>query len=339
MEKLRVGLIGAGGFGHIHLNCYTNNKNCQLVAVAAKTYEHAKSASVKFDIPSIYIKDEWKEMLRKENLDVVSICTPNYLHYPMTIEAIENNINILCEKPICISKDELRSIEEKLAGKNLIYFTSFQKRYNPLIPIIKEIINAKILGNLILARYYFSHYGPYKSWEAISEEKWFFDSGKAGGGVLIDLGVHCIDLLRYLIGEYTKIDGMNFHTSCIKMKDEDNCNVLFTFENGAVGIISVSWCSEPCELIEIYGTEGYLHLDLHSKKPFNFSPKKLQKNEYIKKALSYKSTKSNYQQALIDHFINCVLKRKQEKPDFADGKKAVEFVLDTYSFKNRGYVL
>jgi len=204
MEKLRVGLIGAGGFGHIHLNGYNNNKNCQLVAVAAKTYEHAKSASDKFDIPNIYIEDEWKEMLRKEDLDIISICTPNYLHYPMTIEAIENNINILCEKPICISKDELRSIKEKLEGKNLIYFTSFQKRYNPLIPIIKDIINTKILGKLILARYYFSHYGPYKSWEAISKERWFYDSEKAGGGVLIDLGVHCIDLLRYLIENMQK---------------------------------------------------------------------------------------------------------------------------------------
>jgi len=333
MKKLRVGLIGAGGFGLIHLNGYTKNNNCQLVAVASRTNKHAKYAAEQFNIPNIYVEDNWKEMLRKENLDIVSICTPNYLHYPITIEAIENNINILCEKPICITLDELRSIQEKLLGKDLIYFTSFQKRYNPLIPIIKEIINTKILGKIILVRYYFSHYGPYKSWQALSEEKWFFDSEKAGGGVLIDLGVHCIDLLRYLIGEYAKIDGVNLNTSCINMKDEDNCNVLFTFQNGTLGIISVSWCNEPLELIEIYGTKGYIHLDLHSKKPLVFGPKNLEKNVYIKKALSHRTSERNFQHLLIDHFINCILKSKQESPDFSDGKKAVEFVLNAYSFK------
>ncbi|MFX0060394.1 MAG: Gfo/Idh/MocA family protein [Candidatus Hodarchaeota archaeon] len=334
MEKLRVGLIGAGGFGFIHLDGYSKNNNCQLVAVSSRTYEHAKLASEKYEIPSIYVGDEWKKMLRKENLDIVSICTPNYLHYPMTIEAIENNINILCEKPICISKDELKSVEKKLEGKNLIYFTSFQKRYIPFIPMIKEIINNEILGNIILVRYYFSHYGPYKSWEAMSEERWFFDSEKAGGGVLLDLGVHCIDILRYLVGEFTKIDGANFNTSCINMKNEDNCNVLFRFQNGSLGIISVSWCNEPLELIEIYGTKGYFHLNLHSKTPFIFSPKILKKNVYIKKILSRKVSDNNFQYLLIDHFINCVLEKKQGNPDFLDGKRSVEFVLDAYSFKN-----
>lgn len=333
INKLRVGLIGAGGFGTIHLEGYQNNSNCELVAVASRTLKHAKIAADKFKIPKIYIGDNWKSMLRYEDLDIVSICTPNYLHAPMTIEAIDNDINILCEKPIGISIEELNEIENQLNNKKVIFFTSFQKRYIAFLSIIKNIIDNEILGKIIHVSYHLSHYGPYKSWRALSKEKWFFDTEKAGGGVLLDLGVHCIDLLRYLIGEVSIINGIGINTSCIKMKDEDTCNVLFEFQNNVSGIITVSWCLEPLDVLKIYGTKGIFEVNLRRKKITYFKPLTLKKNSFFKKALSHREPKIIHQHALIDHFIDCVLNKKQDHPDFIDGKKAVEFVLNAYSLK------
>ncbi len=331
--KLRIGLIGAGGFGYLHLSGYKKNENCELVAVASRTEQHAKKAAEKFNIPKYYWGDDWTKMLEENSLDAVSICSPNYLHAPMTIEAIKNNINILCEKPICISEKELEEIETMLSKNKLIYFSSFQKRYIGLFSQIKEIIDNKALGEINLVRYFFSHYGPYTSWKPLSEQKWFFDSELAGGGVLLDFGVHCIDILRYMLGEYHEIEGYSYNTSCKNIKDEDNCNVLVRFENNTLGVISVSWCNEPMELFELYGTKGTLKINLHLTESLSFAPKRLKRNQFIKNALEYKPTSDIGQHLLIDHFINCILEGKQEHPDFNDGKRATEFVLKAYSLK------
>jgi len=331
---LKVGLIGAGGFGTEHLKGFSRNLNCELAAIASRTEEHAKALSEEFSVPKIYYgNDSWEQMIESEKLDIISICTPNYLHAPITLRAIERNCHILCEKPIAITQYELNQIESKLNSKKLIFFTSFQKRYNPIFQLIKSVIDDKVLGKITLVRYYFSHYGPYKSWNAISEEKWFFDSEKAGGGVLIDLGVHCIDILRYLLGEYDTITGFDSSTTCIEMRDEDNCNVLFRFESGTTGLISVSWCNEPSESIDIFGTDGFIKVDLSEGKLSSFGPKRIKRNEIIKELIDFRTLKEHAQTKLIDHFVSCVQTKNQESPNFSDGKKAVEFVLEAYSFK------
>jgi UDP-N-acetylglucosamine 3-dehydrogenase len=332
--KLKVGLIGAGGFGNLHLSGYKKNENCELVAIASRTEKSAEKAAQKFEIPKVYWGDDWLKMLKENDLDVVSICSPNYLHAPMAIEAMKNNCNILCEKPIAISRDQLKEMEANLRNKNLIFFSSFQKRYNPTIPQIKKIIESKVLGNINLVRHFFCHYGPYTSWRPLSEQKWFFDSEKAGGGVLLDLGVHSIDLLRFLIGDFFKVEGYSYNTTCKNIANEDNCNVLVRFKNNALGIITVSWCNEPTDVVEIFGTQGMLKIDLQASEPLSYKPKKLKRIEIIQEILEKKFESSLMpQHLLINHFIECILKGKQENPDFEDGKRASEFALEAYSMK------
>ena len=312
---------------------YAKIPDCEVVAIASRTEEHAKAASEKFHVPKVYAgNNSWEEMIDEQELDIISICTPNYLHAPIVLKAVEKNVHILCEKPIAISREELNHLESALAPKGLIFFTSFQKRYNHVFRLIKRVLDENILGKITSVRYFFSHYGPYKSWKALSEEKWFFDSKKAGGGVLLDLGVHCIDMLRYLFGEYDKVNGINFNTSCINMDDEDNCNVLFRFKKDILGIISVSWCNEFLETLDIFGTKGFIKIDISGRNPLLFGPKSLKRNKVIKDLLEFKPTNESAQNKLIDHFVKCIQTNKQESPSFDDGKKAVEFVLDAYSF-------
>ena len=199
------------------------------------------------------------------------------------------------------------------------------------MPIVKDIVEHNVLGKITLVRFMFAHLGPYISHQALSKERWFFDSEKAGGGVLLDLGVHCIDLFRYLIDDYEKVEGITKNNSCINMKDEDNGNIMFRFKNDALGIINVSWCTPPIEFIEIFGTKGYIKLDLLAQQPFNCFPSELNENELIKKAYNCKIHNLIPHHLLIAHFIKCVLENKQDNPDFNDGKKAVEFILDAYS--------
>lgn len=333
--RLKVGLIGAGGFGYLHLSGYKRNDNCEITAVASRTEKSANKAAEKFNIPQIYWGDSWKEMLEREQLDVVSICSPNYLHAQMVIEALKNNCNVLCEKPIAISIKEIYEMEQELGSKDLIFFSSFQKRYISFISKIKEMIENHIMGEINLVRHVFSHYGPYTSWRPLSEQKWFFEADKAGGGVLLDLGVHSIDILRYLIGEYNRVEGYSYNTTCKKIDNEDNCNVLFRFNNGVLGNMTISWCNESTDIIELFGTKGILKIDMQSREPLSFKPRKFGRNPAIKEFLERDfSMKGMPQHLLIDHFIDCILKGKQEHPDFYDGKRAVEFVLEAYSKSN-----
>jgi len=117
------------------------------------------------------------------------------------------------------------------------------------------------------------------------------------------------------------------------MKDEDNCNILFRFKNDTLGFISVSWCNEPSETLDIFGTKGFIKVDISGRNPPSFGPLRLKRNKEIKNLLNFKPTNESAQNKLIDHFIECILNNNQEKPDFNDGKKAVEFVLDAYSLK------
>ncbi|MHA1149241.1 MAG: Gfo/Idh/MocA family protein [Promethearchaeota archaeon] len=330
MKKLRVGLIGAGAIGKVHLAGFQLNKNCELLSIASRTKGHAEAFATRFGIPSIYIEEKWKDMLRIEDLDIVSICTPNYLHAPMILEAIQNDIHILVEKPICITKEELNEIDTALSRNNLILFTAFQKRYIPIFPILKRMIDRGDLGTITLARFMLSHLGPYITHNALSKERWFFDNKKAGGGVLLDLGVHCIDLFHYLIADYGKVEGVSVSTNCIKMKDEDTANVLFKFKNNALGVICTSWCANPSEIIEIFGTRGTIKIDLLARKPLSFTFKEKVENELLKEAIKCKIKTIIPHFKLIDHFIDCIIQGKQESPDYDDGRKAVEFVLEAY---------
>lgn len=303
-------------------------------AIASRTKEHAEQFAQKYGISHYYFGDDaWKDMLATEHLDAVSICTPNYLHAPMILEAIKHNMHILSEKPICVTRGELEAIESALIETNLIFFVMFNKRFNPLFPIVKRILNQNLLGEIILARYYFSHYGPYESWQALSKQKWFFDSEMAGGGVLLDLGVHAIDIFQYLMEDSAQVKGITYDTSCIDMTEEDNCNVMFEFENKTKGLISVSWCNSPNEIIEFFGTEGNLIIDLHKKHPISCEPQSLHKEKLIKEALAFKKSHQNTYNLLIEEFIQSILNERQGKPDFLDGKRAVEFVLDAYALK------
>lgn len=331
---LKIGLIGAGAIGEVHLKGFERNKFCNVVSVASRTKEHAQQAADKFNIPNIFIGDEWIDLLN-EDIDAVSICTPNYLHSEMILRSLERDIHVLCEKPIAILQDELNQIEHIISKKDLVFYTMFNKRYNPIFPRIKKIITKRILGKIINVRYYLSHYGPYKSWRAKSKEKWFFDPEKAGGGVLLDLGVHCIDIFRYLLGDYKAINGISYDTSCIKMKEEDSCNVNFTLQKGTLGLISVSWCNPPSEFIEFYGTDGLLRLNLFKNK-FTVTPSKLRKSPLLNRFFQNNDKKISSYHLLIDDFINSILKKSysDKSPSFLDGKKAVEFVNKAYSLKN-----
>lgn len=247
--KIRVGVVGAGNMGKHHIKHFANFPDTELIAVADidKSKENlAKKHDCKF-------YTNYKDMLEKENLDCVSIAVPTKHHKEVVIDAAKNNVHIFIEKPIASNLEEAKEIITITKEKNLKLMVGHVERFNPVIKKIKEMLENGEFGELIsIEANRLSLYHP-----RIKDS-----------GILIDLAVHDIDLLNYLIGK--KVDTI-YSVATNKIipdpKYEDNASLLIKFKNGVIGKVNVSWTS-PIKIREliIIGTKNVCKVDTMMQK-------------------------------------------------------------------------
>jgi len=252
--KINVAVIGTGIMGKNHARVYSTLSNVELVAIC-DVGEESKKISDQFNTK--YYKD-YKEMLKKENLDVVSICTPNAFHAENTIAALKAGCHVLCEKPIATTlkeADRMMEAAKKARRKLMIGFThrllSGPKK-------CKQLLEQKAIGKPFMIRVRFAHGGPYPGW---AKNAWFYNKKLAAGGAMLDMGIHAIDLSQWLFGPIVSVNGLA-RTLVKKIEVDANAILNMEFKNGALGYIEVGWTSQPgFSGFEIYGTEGTLICD------------------------------------------------------------------------------
>ncbi|MHA1299120.1 MAG: Gfo/Idh/MocA family protein [Candidatus Helarchaeota archaeon] len=334
MNKIRFGIIGAGAVGYENTSLFKQNQNVELVSVASRTEEHASEFAKKFKMEKWYT--DYKEMLEKEELDAVVICTPNNLHAEMAIAAAESGIHIFCEKPLTTSLEAADLIINAINKAKIKFMYAAHQRFFSGFNLLKEIIEKGVLGDISFVRARFTHKGPYTSWRASSKDKWFFDKNKAGGGVLLDLGIHHIDTLIWLFGAISEVTGASLGTFCKKMVWEDVASVTYKFENGTLGELEASWCALPSNIIEVHGYNGMLNVQALSYKAspnIECYPRKLKKNELIQK-LTPETFLENVKLKMTDHFVESIIEDRDPIVSVIDGKKALEFVISAYKLAN-----
>jgi UDP-N-acetylglucosamine 3-dehydrogenase len=256
-KKYRVGVIGAGAIAQaFHLPGYAKNDHVQLVSFADPVPERHKEMGKLF--PEVVGYAHYKDMLAKEKLDVVSVCTPNKYHAEAAIAALEAGSHVLCEKPVAttlLEADEMIAAAKKARKKFMIGYTH---RLFSGTKHCREILTAKGLGKPFMIRVRFAHGGPYPGW---AKSDWFYDPEMAAGGAMLDMGIHAIDLCLWLFGPITAVTA-KAATLFKKIPVDDNALLLLEFKSGALGYIEVGWTSKPgFSGIEIYGTEGSLICD------------------------------------------------------------------------------
>ncbi|MFA6079820.1 MAG: Gfo/Idh/MocA family oxidoreductase [Candidatus Omnitrophota bacterium] len=227
MKELRAGIIGCGTIFPMHAESLMNLRGVKLVAVCDVRAARAKAKAKKYHCR--YYTD-YKLMLRDENLDVVHICTPHYLHKPMIIEAAKRGVNVLTEKPMGLNPKEA-SDEIKAAKRAGIVFSSiFQNRFNPGSQLVKKRIDDGSLGKLKAARLVLSYHKP-DSYYKKSDWKGRLD--KEGGAVVIDQAIHYIDMLRWLVPSPVKyVDAVCRNRMHTFIKVEDSADGIIMFKNG-----------------------------------------------------------------------------------------------------------
>ena len=266
-RKIRIGIIGCGGIAKAtHIPSYLKIPEVEVVACADVVKEKAIKVSKTFNIPHWYT--DYKKMLEEENLDGVSVCTPNAFHKEHTIESIRAGANVLVEKPMATSiKDAVEMV--KAAKKyNKVLVVGFQNRFHPRTLFLKKITKSGELGEIYYARVKYIRRRGIPGWGV------FIKKELQGGGALIDVGVHALDLALYLLGFPKPISA----TGKIYTKFGRNSEVAkrggwdpkeFTVEDLAVGfvrfegdlsmVIEASWAlniKDNEENVQLFGSKG-----------------------------------------------------------------------------------
>lgn len=256
-KKYRAGVIGCGAIAQeCHLPGYANHKQVELVACADPSL--ARHAEIEAAFPGVRAYADHREMLAKESLDIVSVCSPNKFHAAQAIAALNAKCHVLCEKPMATTLKEADRMIEAARRARRKLMIGFTHRLFSGNKVCKDLLTERRIGKPFMIRARMAHGGPYPGW---AKNNWFYKKELAAGGVLMDMGIHAIDQCLWLMGPIVSVQAIAA-TLVKKISVDDNALLLLEFKSGALGYIDVGWTSKPGFTgLEIYGTEGTLLCD------------------------------------------------------------------------------
>ncbi len=273
MEKLRVGVVGFGGiFNSAHKSTWRTTPKAKIVAVC--DINPAKLQKAKLEFPGIATYTDYREMMDKENLDIVDICTPNYVHSPIACCALDHGCHTFCEKPDSICVEDVVKMKEAQERSGKVLMVMRNNRHLGSTKLLKKMIADGEFGEIYTGRC-----GWIRRRGIPGRGGWFTTKEKSGGGPLIDLGVHMIDLAIYMMGNPKPVSVVG-STYCKFADDnsksdsehsdfgekveggtfdvEDLATGFIKFDNGASLQIEFSWASnikKETRFVELRGTK------------------------------------------------------------------------------------
>ena len=312
---VRIGIVGAGKICQgPHMGAYDKIANAEIVAIC--DIDENKLNNLKNRYPNAHYYTDYKEMIENEELDAVDICTPNNYHSIVAIYALNKGLNVICEKPDAINASEaekMKAAAEK-SGKTLMVIRN--NRYRPSTKYLKKYIADGKMGEIYAGRCGWIRRRGIPGWGG-----WFTDKEQSGGGPLIDLGVHIIDLAMYLMGnpKPVTVSGSTYlkfpHTSYSKIDVEDLAMGFIRFDNGACLQIEFSWASNiECDqmFVELRGEKSGTRVSCIDRK-FDIFTEEYGSNVTIKPSCDDYNCMPHHE-ANIRHFIDVINGRCA--PDF-----------------------
>ncbi len=250
-KKLKWGVAGCGKFTETIMLPLLNQLNkSMVVSIYSSDKNRVKSLAHKFSIDNYF--SDFKSFIESD-FDVIYIGSANHDHYQQVIEAAAAGKHILCEKPLALNVSEAEKMVEASERNNVYLSINYLHRFHPLVRKAKELVNNGLLGKIVSVEASFNFDYPPNSNYRFSAEK--------GGGPLMDVGTHMIDLLRFLNGEI--IEAKGFKDNIIYHSDvEDFAGGIFKFESPGYGYINVSFNARKApNQIYILGHQGYITID------------------------------------------------------------------------------
>ena len=326
MSQLRVGVIGCGSISRRrHLPEYALLANVDIVAVCDIVEERAQEMASEYNATAY---TDYKELLKDESIDAISVCLPNYLHAPVSIDALNAGKHVLCEKPMATSREEAEAMIEaaKQNGKKLMI--AHNQRFVASHVKAKAILESGELGKVYTFRTTFGHPGP-ESWSIDGAGSWFFDKERAFIGALGDLGVHKSDLMRYLLGEIVEV-GALVETNAKENTDvDDNAVTVLKTENGAIGTLTASWSYVRSDdnATVIYCEKGVLRLEDDPNYSLIVEYKNGETVKYELDKIQTNDAGGQTTSHVIENFVDCIVNDTEPPISGEEGMKSLDVIL------------
>ena len=253
-NNLRVGIIGCG-IGDFHAEAYLLDKRADVISLAGLDVPRCLEICKKNNIPEHTVN--YKDILARADIDAVSICVPNYLHVPITVAALRAGKHVLVEKPIALNAREGEQIVAEANASGKVVGVAFSRRYRADVQLLKSQIQEGALGDIYYAKAFWMRRAGIPGLGS-----WFTNPALSGGGSLIDLGVHVIDMALYLMGnpKVTTVSGSTYsklgpqgrghwagarfnHSADNTFEVDDLASAFLRTENGATIQVETSWAS------------------------------------------------------------------------------------------------
>ena len=275
-RRLRAGVIGLGWAGQQHVAAYAADPTVDLVALSAMEEHLLDRFGEEHDVPGRY--QDWKQMIAEAELDVVSIATPTFLHRPMAVHALEAGLHVIAEKPMAETGEAAADMVSAARAAGRVLDVSFNHRRRGNVTALKSVVDSGVLGKL-----YYAKTGWVRRQGIPGLGTWFTKAASAGGGAMMDIGIHMLDMTLHLMGEpeVTAVSasthaefgplgrgGSGFGVSQVEegvpFEVEDLATAFLRLDGGGTMLLESSWAQWiPHDLcyVTLYGADGGAHIE------------------------------------------------------------------------------
>lgn len=334
---IRIGIIGVGGIANgVHIPGINAADGGILTAICDVDKKRLKQVGDTYNIPENRRFEDYHELIACNDVDAVEICTPNYLHVPMAIDAVKAGKPVNVEKPLSVNVTEAKKLECALQENRVPNMMCFSYRFKPAVRYAKEILNRKLLGDILSVNVEYLKSSAFMEGRRLD---WRFVKEYAGTGVLGDLGVHLVDMAQFLVGDMTRVCGEAGiivkqrkkldSDELADVETDDYCNFMADFECGAHGMFTVTRCAighDNTIKYDIFGTKGVLSFNLNNPNELNLCIGEIDVESYgMHKVMVPEKYGITQEQMFIDMASG---KKCEYLPTVADGMKCQK-ILDS----------
>jgi len=334
-NKMKFAIVGAGVISAFHAQAISRHPEAEIVAVCDIELDKAKVLAAEYGVEKTY--QSYQAMFQTEEIDVVSVCTPSGLHAEVAIAAAEAGINILCEKPLDITREKMTQMIDASRKYNVKLGGVFQRRLLDAANQTRKAIQEGKLGKLVLGDAYLKYY---RSPEYYKSAGWRGTWELDGGGALMNQGVHGVDLIQWMVGDVESV----FAYSSPLIRDievEDTAVIAVKYKNGAFGVIQGTTSVYPGQetRFEIHGENGSIIFGDSGFKQWKFlgsdeEAPQVGNSEGGSDDPKVISTQGHY--IFVDDMIQAVREDRDPLVPGEEARKAVDLILAIYESSRTG---
>jgi len=332
MNTVNIAIIGTGFIAHYHARALLSLADVNIAAIIDTKPGAAQKFADNYNLNAI-VSTDTAGFVNREDIDAVIIGTPNKFHLPYAIEFLNHGKDVFLEKPMALNTTEGKKIMETAISANRLVMVGHMWRFDEEVMYMKEAVVSGKLGKIIKTK----GYGIHENW---GPSGWFTQKQLAGGGALIDMGVHAIDTTRFILDDpkplkvYAEI-GTFFGDYDV----DDTGIIIITWDNGATSIIESGWWQPhmdgPEAATRLFGIKGYASvfptfLKIKDREREEFKPAGREKTEHCDQSIYTSQMK---------YFIDCIRTRKKPSPGLDEGLTVLKIVDAAYRSASENKVI